>query len=279
MGRIYNFPFLKILPAGFFLTSWISFLFWSAPLRAQQQPAFQLLYSVEKPIRFLTADPLGQVYVVTSGNELLQYSSNGKVLYTYQNIRHGSLDWVDANNPLHILLFYSEFGQVIILDRTLSEVARLNLPGLGLWDVPVVGRSGDNQLWLYDPVQMLIRKVNIKGEFTVEGQPLSLLLPVLPRPEWILERKQEVYLYDPQLGVLVFDVFGQYLKTIPTKGMENLRIGEEQWTFWKEDKLYLFNPQLQQMYTPGLPEPAKTGFLQANRLVLQTEKGFAVYGF
>ncbi|MBK7409469.1 MAG: hypothetical protein IPJ40_16380 [Saprospirales bacterium] len=219
------------------------------------------------------------MYAVTPGNELLQYNTKGTAIYSYQNIRHGSLGWIDASNPLNILLFYPGFGQVILLDRTLSEVARLNLPELGLWDVSAVGRSGDNQLWLYDPVQQLIRKVNTKGEFVVEGQPLSLLLPVLPRPDCILERKQEVYLYDPQLGVLVFDVFGQYLKTIPTKEMENLRIGEDQWTFWKEDKLYLFNPLLQQIYTLSLPEPAKMGFLQANRLVLQTETGFAVYGF
>ncbi|MCB9285630.1 MAG: hypothetical protein H6563_16370 [Lewinellaceae bacterium] len=232
---------------------------------------------MDQPVRFLATDPLDQVYAITSGNELQQYSRTGKLLYTYQNFRHGDLGWVDASNPLNILLFYPAFGEVIVLDRTLSEVALLNLPEFGLWDVPAIGRSGDNQIWLYDPVQTLIRKINMKGEFLVEGQPLSLLLPASPQPEWIVEREQKVYLYDPNLGVLVFDVFGQFLKTIPTPGMEGLRVGNEQWSYLKDGAFFIYAPMAQQSYPLTLPEPAVAVFFQGNRLVLQTETGFAVY--
>lgn len=274
-----NFLFSKILWAGSFLISSLGMLPGPGILYAQPVPEFKLLYRVEQPLRFLTVDQLGQIYVVTPSSELLQFNTQGKVVYTYQNFRHGNLAWVDASNPLNILLFYPEFGQVIILDRTLSEVALLNLPELGLWDVPAVGRAGDNQIWLYDPVQMLIRKISAKGEFLVEGQPLSLLLPILPNPKWIVERKQEVFLFDPQLGVLVFDVFGQYLNTTPTQGMEHLHIGEKFWNYRKEGTFYSYSMASQLTYPISVPEEAKTGIWQGNRnpLVLQTEKGFSVY--
>ena len=278
MEQMYKYHFSKILPAGSFLISWLGMLLWSLPVWGQTlKPDLTLLYHVEEAVSFLAADQLGQVYAVTPDNQLLKYGVDGEVNYLYQNFRHGDLGWVDASNPLHILIFYPEFGQVIILDRTLSELTQINLPELGLWDVAAVGRSGDNQLWLYDPVQMLIRKVSTNGSFLVEGQPLALILTEMPDPEWIREYKQEVYLYDPKLGVLVFDVFGQYLKTIPTEGMKNLRIGEKQWTYWKKGELFVYQPSLQSVHAIRVSLPASSGFIQGNRLILQTEKGFSVY--
>ena len=224
-----------------------------------------MLYRAEQAVRFLTADPLGQVYVVTPDNQLIQYNVTGAITYRYQNFRHGALGWVDAGNPLNILLFYPEFGQIIILDRTLSEIARLNLPEMGFWDVPAVGRSADNQIWLYDPVQTLIRKINLQGMVLVEGQPLSLLLPEPPDPVWITERDQEIYLYDPEKGALVFDPFGQYLKTVPTNGVEFLGTRNGWWPL--------------QNFPGELPEAALSGVFQSGRLVLQTGTGFAVYTY
>ena len=38
-------------------------------------------------------------------------------------------------------------------------------------------------------------------------------------PNFLTEYDQRVYLNDPQQGILVFDAFGTYLKTIPVKGL------------------------------------------------------------
>jgi hypothetical protein len=255
MGIICTSLSSKILQAAFFL---ISLPLW---LSAQEGAnPWKLLYRVERPVELLAADPLGQVYVVTPQQELIQYNSRGAVAYNYQNFRHGKLGWVDAGNPLNILLYYPEFGHIIVLDRTLSEIAQLNLPEQGFWDAPVAGRSADNQIWIYDPVQTLIRKINIRGEMMASGQPLFLLLPQPPQPVWILEQNQEVFMYDPELGVLVFDPFGQYVRTVPLGAAEGVPILGER--------------QLQSLRAP---EPAKRGLFQAGRLILQTETGFAVY--
>lgn len=277
---IYSSLFLKTLRAGFSRVSRLALVLCSLPLLAQQTaPDFRLLYRAEAPVRFLTADPLGQVYVITPENELLQYNAQGGLAYKYQNFRHGELGWVDAGNPMNVLLFYPEFGQIVILDRTLSEIAQLNLPEMGFWNVRVIGRSADNQIWLYDPVQTLVRKISLTGESLAEGQPLSLLLPSPPFPLWITEQKQEVYMYDPEVGVLVFDPFGQFLKTIPTGAMEGLHVWNGEWTFWQHGELFLFQPLSLQTFHIGLPEPAITGVFQGGRLVLQTPNGFAVYSY
>jgi hypothetical protein len=241
--------------------------------------SFELLYRVERPVRFVTMDPLGQVYAVTPDNELLVFTPGGDIRFNYQNFRHGDLAWVDATNPLHLVLFYPSFGQVIVLDRTLSEIALLNLPESGYWDVPAVGRSADNQIWLYDPVQTALKKVSLRGETLVEGQPLSLLLPRPPQPRWIVEQKQEVFLFDPGLGVLVFDPFGQYLKTLPVGDMDGLRVWDEQWTFWQDGRLFLYYPGFQQTRALESPEAASMGMIAAGRMLLQTGYGFAVYGY
>jgi hypothetical protein len=274
-GPTYNSIFLKILKAGFIRFSWVLALLWGVALAAQSP---QLLFRVDQPARFLTMDPLGQAYVVTPQNDLLVYSSKGELRFFYQNFRHGKLGWVDASNPLNILVYYPQYGQVVMLDRTLSEIGMLSLPEAGFWDVPVAGRSADNQIWIYDPVQTAIRKVNIRGDTQVEGQPLSLLLNRPPQPEWIVEQKQEVFLYDPGAGVHVFDPFGQYLKTIPTGEMTALRVWDGHWTFWREGKFYLFYPERQLERELVLPETALSGTFSGGRMLLQVEGGFVVYG-
>lgn len=250
-------------------------MLWCTGLGAQS-PRF--LFRIDHPVRFLTMDPLGQVYAVTPVNDLVLYSPKGELRFLYQNFRHGDLGWVDASNPLNILLFYPQYGQAVMLDRTLSEIGMLNLPEAGYWDVPVAGRSADNQIWIYDPVQTAIRKVNIRGETLVEGQPLSLLLSRPPQPEWIVEQKQEVFLYDPGTGVHVFDPFGQHLKTISTGEMTALRVWDGHWTFWREGKLFLFYPEKQSERELILPETALAGTFSSGRMLLQVEGGFVVYG-
>src|SRR5436190_13567133 len=74
---------------------------------------YKLLNSIPfQGVTFFTSDNLGQAYVVVE-NQLLQFDSNGKPVANYSEKNLGNLRFVDASNPMKILLFYPDFARVI----------------------------------------------------------------------------------------------------------------------------------------------------------------------
>src|ERR1700754_3885044 len=66
--------------------------------------------------RFMTTDELGNVYLVRQDNGLIRYNNNGDSTGNFRSIQNGDLEWIDATNPLRILLYYPAFSKVILLD-------------------------------------------------------------------------------------------------------------------------------------------------------------------
>ena len=52
----------------------------------------------------MTTDNNGNVYVVYKGNNLIRFSPDGDSSASYNSIANGAIGWIDATNPLKILL-------------------------------------------------------------------------------------------------------------------------------------------------------------------------------
>ena len=96
---------------------------------------------------YFTTDKLKRIYAVNAANELIQFDSNGKELFRYNNNTLGELTYIDTANPFNLLLFYPEFQTIVTLDRTLNPIAELNLLTTEVGDASAVALSNDNQLW------------------------------------------------------------------------------------------------------------------------------------
>lgn len=166
---------------------------------------------------FFTVDRLQQLYAVDSTGLLTKYTPAGKPQFNYSNRPLGPLALVDATDPFNVLLYYPEYQTVIILDRTLSPTAELNLLSLGLIDVQVMAMGNDLHLWLYDQAAFKLYKVSPQGDIGLESGDLSLVLARPPRASQLFVRNNLVYLYTPEQGLFQFDIFGQYLRTFEIK--------------------------------------------------------------
>ena len=195
------------------------------------------------PARLFTTDQLRQLYVVTPTNALLKLDPALNELFQYTNNRLGDLALIDVSNPFSVLLYYPDSNEVITLDRTLNERGRLNLLALGLVQVRAIGLSLDNQVWVYDELNNQLKKLSTTGEVTLASDDLSLLLGQNISPNFLTARNRRVYLNDPGVGVLVFDLFGQYLKTIDLKGLAEFQILGDQLLYTEAGQLRSFQLQ------------------------------------
>ena len=250
---------------------------------AQQPPLrFSPQFSIPVSVREVVSDHLQNIYAITELNEIIKYNKNGQFLFNFNDYTQGTLSHLDASNPLNLLLFYEDFQTLMILDRTLTEQTRINLSALDIPVVTAVGWSRDNQIWVYDDLNFKLKKISTREEVTASGENLSLILPEIPHPTQISVYQNWVYLNDPQIGLLVFDQFAQYDRTIPIKNIQSFQVLGDFILGKKEGRpfqLNLFTGQVQLLSLPNGITAASQQHWQKGFLAVAQEGSIKVFHF
>lgn len=205
------------------------------------QERHDLLFVIPAEAKNFTTDKLQHIYLLTAGNEVIKFTPDGFEQFRYPNKTLGDATYLDATNPFLLLLFFPDYQTVVTLDRTLTMSGQYNLQKFGLFRVNAVGMAGDGNLWVYDEVDFRLKKIELDGTVVTEGGDLSLVLGKAIRPNFLTEKDQLVYLNDPGEGVLVFDVFGQYQKTLPITGLASFQVIDDQLIYFRQNGLYSFH--------------------------------------
>lgn len=83
--------------------------------------------------------------------DMVLYKKTETQTLSYQAINLGKITAVDLINPLKIVVFYSDFNTVVLLDKQLNEIQKIDFSALNPSIlVSKVGLSGQNKLWLVD---------------------------------------------------------------------------------------------------------------------------------
>lgn len=253
----------------------LSFLFFST-IGQTQDYDYQLVRQIKQVAQQIAVDNLQQLYIVAKDYQLNKYNATGKLLYTFNENSLGTLSHIDVSNPLQTLVYYQEYNTVILLDRTLSELYRFNLTDLDIFQLKALGTSRDNNLWFYDLNSATLKKINQQGQILQESSDLTLVVDSELNPNFLIERNNKVYLNNPQEGILVFDLFGAYLKTIELPNLNFFQIEEQQLFYLEHSTLKSFDLQLLQTSTIELPLNTNTlkqiGIAQKHLYLLYPEQ-------
>jgi len=157
-----------------------------------------------------TTDPVGNVYIVKGNNTLLKYNAKGDSIGFFNEIKKGKITQVDASNPLRILIFLADYGNVLMLDNLLTLKNTLKLNSLGIINATCIANSADGSIWAYDPSGMLM-KINNKPEISFTISLRNIVDQALD-PIYMIEQDRSLYLVDSTQGIKKFDQFG-FLKT------------------------------------------------------------------
>lgn len=179
-----------------------------------------------KGINF-TTDQFGNYYDIRNV-EIKKYSNKGVLLYTYSNNLLGEITSVDVFNPMKILVYFKEFTKIVTLDNTLSPTSSIiDLTTLDIDETSLVCRSYNDGIWYYNPIRFELTRKNNELITTNKSVQLANLLNKNIQPNFLIEYNNQVYLNDPEVGILVFDNFGTYIKTLPIFGLTNFQVKEK----------------------------------------------------
>jgi len=145
----------------------------------------------------------------------------------------------------------------------------------------VVCASYDNGLWVFDQVQYSLTRFNQQFKPTVQVKNLNQILGYTPQPVFMMEQNNHLYMSDTSNGVLQFDIFGTYIKTIPIKGLKKFQVfGDNLYYAQKTDYLNAFGLKTLQESTLELPVSDYIDIrISRNRLHILRADSLSVYEF
>ena len=199
------------------------------------------LFTIKSSADFFTTDNLGNTYVI-KGEEIKKYSQTGDLLKIFSNNTLGKITSVDATNPLRILIFYKDFATILILDDLLSQNGDpMNLLDYSLEQSDVICTSFNNGIWFFNRQNMELIRLDETFKPVVNTGNLNRLLGTDLKPNFMLEHNGYIYLNNPAEGILAFDIYGTYYKTIPIKGLTRFQVKDNSMFYFTDGTLKLYN--------------------------------------
>ena len=196
---------------------------------------YKLILKVPATTNYFTTDPLGNVFFITD-NRLVKVDLAGVQIMNNDEKNLGTLVSVDATNPFKIITFYKDFTRVQVLDNKLVPRVDVNLLDKNILQPLVVGYAQGEGLWVYDQQDFKLKKYDHQFRLLTESSSLDQVLNILPVPDFMLEAENYLLMNDPDQGILVFDRFGNYYRTLPIKGLKSFQV--------REGKIIYFNKTL-----------------------------------
>lgn len=235
-----------------------------------------LLVTIQAGATFITSDRLQQVYVITEQNSLIKFDSTGRKLYTYNQTRFGQLQSVDASNPMKLICSYPDYGTVVMLDNTLSEVGLFSLKLLGISNYTALCFSPrDNNFWVYDQDSYTLKKVDRNGNIVMESTDMLMQLGEIIHPVFMQEENDLLFASDTAIGILVFDMHGAYYETLPFKGVKKFQVRGDRLLFPEWNFLHTYQLKTLEENLIKLPDTdqLRDVRIENNRLFISSTKG------
>src|SRR5690606_32698951 len=100
----------------------------------------------------------------------------GKVVNQYSPMSQGRLYQLDASFTMLLFLFSADFQQVILLDSHLAQLHHISFQDEGIGLVRAAALGNNNIFWLFDEVDLSLKKYDYRRGEILQVQPLSTLL-------------------------------------------------------------------------------------------------------
>jgi hypothetical protein len=216
---------MKLFLRAFFILN-LSF----SILHAQKEEAAEeLLFKVNQAILDIEADHLGQLYLLYS-DKLVKTDEDGNEISRFSRPDLGIPDHVQVYDPMRILLHYSAFNQIILLDNRLNPLTEaISFFNLGLVDVPSSALADENFVWAYDQVYDQLLKIDIRvPEVSFRTPPITQLIQ---KESTFIQLRSNVrgvvILVDK--GVIEFDAMGNFSSFTSFDSGDDLHLIENGW--------------------------------------------------
>lgn len=245
--------------------------------------AFRYKKYLPGDIADFTIDNLGNLYLLSLTGQLKKIGPNGDSIAVFNNVRQfGKLYFIDVTNPLKVLLYFKDFGTIVVLDRFLNTRTTLDLRRHNLFQVKAIGQSYDNNIWVFDELESKLKRVSEDGRIIDQSNDFRQMFDSTPSPQFLVDQDKQVFLYDPLKGAYLFDYYGTLKNRIRLIGWTDFTVIGNALYGRDENMLYRYEPgslDLQQYPIPLTMRDAKKIKITPGNIYLLRDNKLEVYEY
>jgi hypothetical protein len=182
---------------------------------------------------------------------------------------------------MKVLLFYPDMARLVILGTQFAPQSTVELRNIGITQPTVACNSMNGGYWVYDLQDFQLKKIDLSLQPVFFSGNLMQLTGRRVTPNFVAEYDNRVYLNDPDSGILVFDQFGTYVKTIPVTGLKGYQIIGNELLCIQNNRLTAVNLKLLDEREIALPEHGELRSVQVSetRYYLLTNDSLNIYSY
>lgn len=196
---------------------------------------------IAENVSHVAVDRVAQLYIQYEDGSLEKRDAASGSSYIFRDGLLGDISQIDVSDPFGTLLYFEEYQTLLLLDRTLNEVARVDLRNLDQVQQPTVFvRHFNDQLWLYDSWDNRLKLIDQNGRIILQSDNLRQLLDREESPHSLWVQNNTLFALWPDGSLVTFSFWGQLLsrQSLPTAEgfawMTNGLIG------WNKEKAWLW---------------------------------------
>lgn len=241
---------------------------------------YELLHVIEIDGDYMAVDQLRSAYVINDQGQVEKYDTSGTLVSRFAENRYGIPKSIDATSPFNTLIFYPDFSTVVAVDNKLNARNLYRFPSMGVNQVSAACLSHDNRVWFWDQEKSQVKKIDAQYEIVHESMEMDLVLGAAVEPNFMIERDRFLFVNDPEIGIILFDLYGHYYTSFSITGLDNFQVINENLVFLSEGNLVVYDYKINDARELPLPNEGKdvvNVHLEKDRLFILTEKELRVY--
>lgn len=204
-----------------------------------QSDNIRLIKSIEGDFNAIKVDELGNMLVTNRKKHLIKLSPKLDTMFVFSE-KNSEVNQFQVQNALKILVFNESLNTIQYLDKTLSHTSGdISLDAAQVKLSSALGVSRDNNFWVYDENEQMLKKFNINlNEISSSGSLLNITGKSW-FPQSLYEMDNKVFVIDSIKGIMEFDFFGNFLSQYNTMITGTLKTNKSQFLYIKNDTLII----------------------------------------
>lgn len=269
--QINNSFFRKIIFLSILMISLLSI-----KVKAQE---YQFITKIDTAAKMVNLDNLGNLFVVTSKNELLKFNPQGKFLWNYTNKTYGEVSQIDVTDPLRVILYYEGYQQIVVLNNNLSEISKFTFNQNPNQQITLVASANNNGFWVYDQINRELKKLTNNFIDDLKSGNIYQRNGFDMQANFMLTEDQYIYINDKKEGIRIFDRYGNFFKTAVIYPLNNFEVNDDDIYFMKDSAFMKYNINTYRLSKIDLPikESFIAAALRFSRLVILREKDITLW--
>ena len=230
--------------------------------------------------RLFETDALGDIFVVTTRNEILKFDDTGYFEGSYANKKFGTVTSIDATNPFKLLMYFGDFQTILLIDKLLNPIVTIPLSNYSTVQPQGVCVSDDGSIWIYDAGARQFFK------FTLDNNTVSLAgtFPINNSNQFNCEQmvvnNSGIYINDKQKSIFRFDLFGRLIEQLDIRNAVHFQIIDNAIYYTDPTGFYVYSLNTKTKTLINMPDGIETTQVkrvQKNKLYVQRGGSIDVY--